>query len=166
MSRSILSRFDFSELLAYGIFLYICGVAGDRFDPRKVLTMAFCGIGVFYLLLSLAGFLEITWEPYFYFVFMFIGIFNSFILPSMIAVVGQWFPKKNRGLLVGAWASCNNFGNIVGIQLAATLLNTFSGRWEMLQVFAGGLVLLWAFVIFYFLVPHPDQLGMTIDEVI
>ncbi len=88
LSRSILSTFDFAEMFAYGICLYICGVAGDKYDPRKVLAMAYTGIGVFFMLLSIAGFFNITWTPYFYFVFIGIGIFNSFILPSMIAIVG------------------------------------------------------------------------------
>jgi sugar phosphate permease len=36
--------------------------------------------------------------------------------------MGNWFPKKNRGFIVGLWATCNNFGNILGIELAAFLM--------------------------------------------
>jgi sugar phosphate permease len=46
---------------------------------------------------------------------IFIGIFNAFLLPCFIAIMGNWFPKKNRGFVVGLWATCNNFGNIAGI---------------------------------------------------
>lgn len=80
---------------------------------------------VFFLLLSLAGFYDMTSQAYFYFVQIFIGIFNAFLLPCFISIMANWFPKKNRGFIVGLWATCNNFGNIAGIQLAAVLMASF-----------------------------------------
>ena len=77
--------------------------------------MAFTGLAVFFALLSIAGFYDMTSQAYYYFVKIFAGIFNSFLLPCMIAMVGNWFPKKSRGFFVGVWATCNNFGNIAGI---------------------------------------------------
>jgi sugar phosphate permease len=35
--------------------------------------------------------------------------------PVFISILGAWFPKSNRGLVISLWASANNFGNIVGI---------------------------------------------------
>lgn len=165
LPRGVLSTFEFFELFAYGFCLYLFGVAGDRYSPRKVLAFAFTGIGIFFALLSFGGFSGLVWKPYYYFVFIGIGVFNSFLLPSMIAVVGQWFGKKHRGLIVGGWQSCNNFGDIVGIQLAAVLLFMFEGRWEVLQAIAALMVMLWAIVVYFFLVPHPNELGLTIEEV-
>jgi len=161
LPRGTLSTFEFFELFAYGTCLYLFGVAGDRYSPRKVLAFAFTGIGVFFGLVSLAGFLGIVSKPYYYFVFVGIGVFNSFLLPSMIAVVGQWFGKK-RLLSAGG----NNFGDIVGIQLAALLLAVFDGRWEVLQAIAAVMVMIWAVVVYFFLVPHPNELGLTIEEVV
>ena len=115
MNKAVLSRFDTAQLLFYAIFLYICGVVGDAYDQRKVLTIAFVFLAIFFALLSLAGFFDMTSQPYFYFVQIVIGIFNSFLLPCFIAIMGNWFPKKNRGFIVSMWATCNNFGNIAGI---------------------------------------------------
>lgn len=164
LPKQVLSRFDFSEMAAYAIFLYICGVAGDRYNPRHILTMAFIGIGIFYALLGLGGFLKITSQVYYFPVFVGIGIFNSFLFPSCVAVLGQWFPKKSRGFFVGSWASCNNFGNMVGIQIGAGLLDAYENRWEVLQIYASVFVFLWAILIHLFLVPHPDLLDITIEE--
>ena len=164
LSKSVLSTFDFSEMAAYGLFLYVCGTAGDRFDPRKILTMAFVGIGFFYALLSLGGFLNITSQAYFFPVFIGIGVFNSFIFPSCIAILGQWFPKKSRGLFIGTWASCNNFGNMIGIQIGAALFDVYGDKWEALQAYAAGFVFIWAILIFFFLVPHPEMVGIQIEE--
>jgi MFS family permease len=45
-------------------------------------------------------------------------------------MLGNWYSKKNRGLIIGAWATCANIGNIIGIQLAAILIDVFEGKWE------------------------------------
>ncbi len=106
---------DTAQLLFYAIFLYVCGIIGDTYDLRIVLTIAFGGLTVFFFLLSLGGFFELTSLAFYYSVQIPIGIFNAFLLPCLIAIMANWFPKKNRGLLVGLWATCNNFGNIAGI---------------------------------------------------
>jgi sugar phosphate permease len=63
----------------------------------------------------MAGFLGITSQAYFYVNFVAIGIVQSPLWPSYIAVLGNWFPRKNRGFLVGLWATAPNVGNIIGI---------------------------------------------------
>ena len=138
---------------------------GDSYDQRKVLTVAFSSLTVFFALLSLPGFLNITNQGYFYFVQIFIGSFNAFLLPCMIAIMGNWFPKKNRGFIVGLWATCNNFGNIVGIQLAAFLMDyVFNNQWQYLMVVASFFALIMSFTIYFFLIPHPEQIGITVEE--
>lgn len=122
----MLSTFDASELMAYAIFLYICGIMGDRFNPRYLLTMAWAGIGVFFALLALGGYAGIESKVYYYPVFIGIGAFNSFLFPNCVPILGNWFPKKTRGLFVGFWASCNNNGNLIGAQLGAALQDAFT----------------------------------------
>jgi sugar phosphate permease len=82
----------------------------------------------------------------------------------MIALMGSWFPKKNRGFIVGLWATCNNFGNIAGIQVAAWLLDVFDGEWQWLQVVAGVTSIIIFFVVFFFLVPDPESIGIFVEE--
>ncbi len=115
LSKDVLSRFDTAQLLTYAIVMYISGMLGDSYNPRLVLTIAFAVLSLFFFLQGLAGILEITNQGYFYFVAIVIGAFNSVLPPTFIGIMGNWFPKKNRGLIVGFWATCNNFGNILGI---------------------------------------------------
>lgn len=164
LSKSILSRFDTAQLLAYAFFLYICGIIGDSYNQRLVLSGTLAALTIMFSLLSLPGFLDITSQPYFYCVQILIGVFNAFLFPCMIAIMGNWFPKKNRGFIVGMWATCNNFGNIVGIQLAAFLLETCELEWQWLMVLASGMTAILAVVIFLFLVPHPDDVGIYVEE--
>lgn len=142
----------------------MCGIIGDTYDLRKVLSMAYGGLTVFFALLSIPGFLNMTSLPYYYFVQIFIGIFNAFLLPCLIAIMGNWFPKKNRGFLVGLWATCNNFGNIAGIQLAAWFLETQEYHWPYLMVLASVLGLVVTLVVWFFLIPHPSLVGINVEE--
>jgi MFS family permease len=36
--------------------------------------------------------------------------------PSVVAVVGKWFPRGRRGLIMGIWNSHTSVGNILGMR--------------------------------------------------
>jgi sugar phosphate permease len=91
------------------------------------------------------------------------GIFNSAIFPNFISIMSNWFPKKNRGALVGFWATANNFGNIVGIQLASWLMKVFDGKWQFLLLIIGVFLFGVAILNLIFLVPEPEMIGIEID---
>ncbi len=78
--------------------------------------------------------------------------------------MGLWFPKRTRGAVVGFWATCNNFGNIAGIQMAAFLLTQFNGEWQYLMIIASGLAALLALITFFFLIPNPIEVGIIVEE--
>ena len=126
--------------------------------------MALFWLAVFFALLGLPGFYGWTNLYYYYAVKIFIGVFNSCLFPCMISIIGNWFSKKNRGFIVGMWASCNNFGNIAGIQLAAWLLRVFDGKWQWTMIVASGSAAVMMVIVFFFLVPHPEEIGIFIEE--
>jgi len=123
LPRDVMSKFDFVWLLSYAICMYASGILGDRYDQRLILSVGYLGLGVCFLLQGLGGFYHITNHYFYYLVFILIGFFNSMMFPNFISVLGNWFSKKHRGFLIGLWATCNNTGNIIGIQLAAFLLD-------------------------------------------
>jgi len=82
----------------------------------------------------------------------------------MIHMMGSWFSKKNRGLIIGAWATCANIGNIIGIQIAAILIKVFDHRWSQLIFINAIMTILIAIMTYLFLVPHPIRIGLTIKE--
>ncbi len=82
----------------------------------------------------------------------------------MIHMMGNWFSKKNRGLIIGAWATCSNIGNIIGIQIAAILIKVFNQKWQHLIFINAIMTILTALLILWFLVPHPIRIGITINE--
>lgn len=95
---------------------------GDIVDIRKLLSAAYALLGVAYFMLAVGGQRRVESLFYFYFVFFLIGLFSSILWPTMIHMLGNWYSKKNRGLIIGAWATCANIGNIIGIQVAAILV--------------------------------------------
>ena len=116
-----------SQMFFYGVFLYILGVLGDRYDSRKILSIGLFTMSIWYLMLALLGFYDATNHAYYYIVLILTGISNAFLLPTFITINGNWFPIATRGLLASKWQSCNNIGNIVGAQVAAKLLDSLHG---------------------------------------
>mmetsp|Transcript_2899 Transcript_2899/g.1964 ORF Transcript_2899/g.1964 Transcript_2899/m.1964 type:complete len:128 (+) Transcript_2899:402-785(+) len=92
------------------------------------------------------------------------GVFVSTLYPSFVSIMSNWFSKKNRGFIVGVWSTCQNVGNIIGIQLAAALISVFNDQWYWLLISIGCFFYMYAPVLFFFLVPEPQKVGVYIDE--
>jgi len=141
IDETVLSEFDTIQLFTYAIALFLGGVIGDIIDLRKLLSAAYLGASFAFMLLGLGGQCRIESYFYYYVTFFLIGLFSSVLWPSMIHMLGNWFSKKNRGLIIGAWATCANVGNILGIQLAAILIKYFDQQWHNLIFINAGLML-------------------------
>jgi sugar phosphate permease len=116
------------------------------------------------MMAGLPGIVNLQNKAYFYVTFAFIGACNSLITPTFIAIMGRWFPRKNRGALVGIWSTCNNVGHIIGIQFAAGLMRAFGTNWGYMMETMAGILCFVALVIWIFLVSDPKYLGITIQE--
>ena len=92
-----------------------------------------------------------------------IGTLNALLWPCFISILGCWFPKKSRGFLAGLWATCNNFGNILGIQIGTQLLRLYED-WQWLMYTIAVIVFLWGIVLWLFLIPDPEAIGIVIQE--
>eukprot|EP00347_Sterkiella_histriomuscorum_P010684 403375320 len=160
-----LSNFDFAQLLMYSISVFSLGVIGDTLNKKILLTSLYLSCAILYCLQGLGGSLAIKQEWYYYMVFILVGFSTSLIFPSFVAILGEWFPKKRRGAIIGLWATCINIGNIIGVQLASGLLKIFGeDNWQGLMYTVGALMLIFAIIFVFLLQPDPEQLGLSIDE--
>lgn len=54
-------------------------------------------------------------------------ILNGFIQaagwPTVVCVMGNWFGRGGRGLVLGFWSSCQSIGNIVGTYMSMAVLD-------------------------------------------
>jgi OPA family glycerol-3-phosphate transporter-like MFS transporter 1/2 len=74
----------------------------------------------------------------------------------VVAVVGNWFGKAKRGLIMGIWTSHTSVGNIIGSIVASGVLE-FGWGWSF--VVPGVLVILAGVLVFLFLVVNPEDIG-------
>ncbi|XP_031277458.1 putative glycerol-3-phosphate transporter 5 isoform X3 [Pistacia vera] len=76
--------------------------------------------------------------------------------PCVVAVVGNWFGKEKRGLIMGVWNSHTSIGNIIGSVVASGVLE-FGWGWSF--VVPGILIIFVGIFVFLFLVVRPEDLG-------
>ena len=49
--------------------------------------------------------------------------------PGTVAVMGNWFGKKNRGLVLGVWNAHTSVGNILGTAVPAVWADSNDAEW-------------------------------------
>ncbi|XVF08461.1 hypothetical protein REPUB_Repub07fG0005300 [Reevesia pubescens] len=88
-------------------------------------------------------------------------IFLTVGWPSVVAVVGNWFGKKKRGLIMGIWNAHTSIGNITGSLIASAML---SYGWGWSFVVPGLLIAFVGVVVFLFLPVSPESVGADREE--
>ncbi|EXC08940.1 hypothetical protein L484_003393 [Morus notabilis] len=158
---SLLGELDVAFLAVYAIGMYFSGHLGDRMDLRIFLTIGMIGTGVFTSFFGLGYWGNIHSFYYFLIAQMIAGLFQSTGWPSVVAVVGNWFGKKKRGLIMGIWNAHTSVGNITGSLLASALL---SYGWGWSFVVPGLLIAFIGLVVFFFLPVSPESVGAVKEE--
>jgi OPA family glycerol-3-phosphate transporter-like MFS transporter 1/2 len=78
----------------------------------------------------------------------------------VVAVVGNWFGKSKRGLIMGIWNAHTSVGNISGSLIAAAMLKY---GWSWSFVVPGIMIALVGLTVFLFLPVGPDVIGIQED---
>ncbi|XP_074286935.1 putative glycerol-3-phosphate transporter 1 [Silene latifolia] len=159
--KELLGYLDVAFLAVYAAGMFFSGHIGDRMNLRVFLTIGMLGTGVFTALFGFGYWFDIHNFYYYLAVQMFAGFVQSTGWPSVVAVVGNWFGKGGRGLIMGIWNAHTSVGNIVGSLMASSLLK-YGWGWSM---FVPGVVVGFAgLVVFFFLPVSPVSCGMHINE--
>ncbi|XP_074291161.1 putative glycerol-3-phosphate transporter 1 [Silene latifolia] len=159
--KELLGYLDVSFLAVYAAGMFFSGHIGDRMNLRVFLTIGMLGTGVFTALFGFGYWFNIHNFYYYLVVQMFAGVVQSTGWPSVVAVVGNWFGKGGRGLIMGIWNAHTSVGNIVGSLMASSLLK-YGWGWSM---FVPGIVVGFAgLVVFFFLPVSPLSCGMHMGE--
>ncbi|KAL0400910.1 UNVERIFIED_CONTAM: putative glycerol-3-phosphate transporter 1 [Sesamum latifolium] len=127
---AMLGELDVAFLFVYAVGMFFSGHAGDRMDLRIFLTIGMVGTGLFTALFGIGYWANIHLFYYYLIVQMLAGLFQSTGWPSVVAVVGNWFGKKKRGLIMGIWNAHTSLGNITGSVVASILLK-YGWGWSM-----------------------------------
>ncbi|PIN22398.1 Permease of the major facilitator superfamily [Handroanthus impetiginosus] len=158
---ALLGELDVAFLFVYAVGMYFSGHVGDRMDLRIFLTIGMVGTGLFTSLFGVGYWANIHLFYYYLIVQMLAGLFQSTGWPSVVAVVGNWFGKKKRGLIMGIWNAHTSLGNITGSVVASILLK-YGWGWSMVVPGLG--IAFVGIILFFFLPVSPDSVGASIDD--
>ncbi|PQM34832.1 putative glycerol-3-phosphate transporter 5 isoform X2 [Prunus yedoensis var. nudiflora] len=151
-----LGELDLAFLSAYSIGMYFAGHVGDRIDLRLFLVFGMMCSGILTIFFGLGYWFDVHLLGYFMAVQVLCGLVQSIGWPCVVAVVGNWFEKEKRGLIMGVWSSHTSVGNIIGSVVASGVLE-FGWGWSF--VVPGVLVILVGILVFLFLPVSPEDLG-------
>ncbi|VVA25089.1 PREDICTED: putative glycerol-3-phosphate [Prunus dulcis] len=151
-----LGELDLAFLSAYSIGMYFAGHVGDRIDLRLFLVFGMMCSGILTIFFGLGYWFGVHLLGYFMAVQVLCGLVQSIGWPCVVAVVGNWFEKQKRGLIMGVWSSHTSVGNIIGSVVASGVLE-FGWGWSF--VVPGVLVILVGILVFLFLPVSPEHLG-------
>lgn len=158
---ALLGQLDVAFLFVYAAGMFFSGHIGDRMDLRIFLTIGMLGTGLFTSLFGIGYFAGIHVFYYYMVVQMLAGLFQSTGWPSVVSVVGHWFGKKKRGLIMGIWNAHTSVGNITGSVVASMLLK-YGWGWSMIA--PGVMISVMALVVLMTLPLSPDTVGVEEDE--
>ncbi|GAB2216170.1 hypothetical protein Droror1_Dr00023939 [Drosera rotundifolia] len=156
-----LGELDLGFLVSYSIGMYFAGHLGDRIDLRVFLTIGMMGSGVSTIVFGLGYWWDVHMFVFFFVVMVVCGLFQSIGWPCVVAVVGNWFGRDKRGLIMGVWNSHTSVGNILGSVIASWMLD-YGWGWSF--VLPGLLVMLMGIVVYGFLAMSPDVVGFESDD--
>lgn len=83
------------------------------------------------------------------------GLAQSTGWPGILAAMGNWFGKSNRGLLMGIWGINANIGNIIGLVLCNIIEEDEHWSWPSNFLFTGGIAFFFGVIILLFLQEKP-----------
>jgi OPA family glycerol-3-phosphate transporter-like MFS transporter 1/2 len=155
--KSRLGEIDVAFLASYACGMYFAGHLGDRLDLRWFLSMGMVGSGLFVFLFGMGRYWNIHRLSYYLLVQMVAGLFQSTGWPSVVTIVGHWFGKKKRGLIMGIWNAHTSVGNILGSLIAAGVLK-YGWGWSF--VVPGIILALGGLLVWFFLVVEPSDVGL------
>ena len=158
---ALLGDLDLAFLFVYSIGMFFSGHIGDRMNLRIFLTIGMVGAGLFTSLFGIGYWANIH-IFYCYLIFqMSAGLFQSTGWPSVIAVLGNWFGKSKRGLIMGVWHANTSIGSISGSLIASYFLR-YGWGWSM--VVPGLMIIFVGLLLFMFLPVDPESVGVDKDE--
>ncbi|KAK3242524.1 hypothetical protein CYMTET_47798 [Cymbomonas tetramitiformis] len=156
--NSLLGSSDLAFLLAYSIGMFFSGHLGDTLDLRFFLTVGLVGSGFFTFLFGMGYFWDIHNIYYFYTIQILAGIFQSTGWPSVVSVVGNWFGKSKRGLIMGIWNAHTSVGNIAGTVVSGKVLHW---GWGWCFTLPGMAMAAVGALVWLFLTVHPEDVGIS-----
>jgi sugar phosphate permease len=122
---------------SYALFQVPGGWLGDRFGPRRVLTIIVAFWSVMTALTASA------WSFLSFFIIRFLfGIGEAGAFPVATRAMQLWFPRRERGFVQGVTHSASRLGAAVAPPIVVLIMTTLGWRWVF--YICGAIGFLWA----------------------
>jgi MFS family permease len=124
-----------SFLFIYGLSTLPIGMWADRGVRKNIITIC---VTVWSLATALSG---ITRN----FIQLFLtrsvlGIGEAGYAPASVSMIGDYFPKEKRGLMLSIWSTGNLLGTAIGLMLGGVIAQKLGWRWVFYIVGLPGLI--------------------------
>lgn len=131
-------------LLCYSIGNFLGGYLVTKYSPKRVVSICSFILAGFYVLITIVS-STLPYEGIFYGMFVFIGILHGPIWIGSVTIAGNWFPKKLRGGVMGAWITAANVGKLLGSFLSAFVIDVLHSDWQVLLLFVAVILVISGF---------------------
>jgi len=152
---------DTSFLVSYSFFMFFSGVVAERVNLRYFMVGGMLFSAGLTVLLGFSYTFEIHSIWYLLVLQVFNGMFHSTGWPGVVAGMGNWFGKGQRGLIMGIWNSHTSIGNIVGSTIAGAFVTY---NWGLSFIVPGIVLAAVGLLCFFAFVPHPSNIGISSDD--
>ncbi|KFM64549.1 Sugar phosphate exchanger 2, partial [Stegodyphus mimosarum] len=157
-ANRLLGVLDSVYVFAYAICMFLSGMLAERIDLRYYLTFGMLLSGLFTYFFGMAYYLHIHSFAFFISIQVLAGAVQCTGWPGVVACVGNWFGKGRRGLIFGIWNAHLYVGNILGAYIAGYFVVQ---NWGLSFIIPGAIVGAVGFILFLFLVPHPEDVNCS-----
>ncbi|KAK7488945.1 hypothetical protein BaRGS_00019902, partial [Batillaria attramentaria] len=153
---TMFGNLDVAFLSAYAVGMFFSGMLAERINLRVYLGVGMILVGVATCMFGGGYFFNMHRYEFYVTAQVFGGLFQSTGWPGVVAVMGNWFGKNHRGLIMGLWNSHTSVGNILGSVIPGVFAEHQWG-WSFMVpgMIIGGL----GFITFIVLVPRPSDVG-------
>merc|ERR1719457_282101 len=104
--------------------MFFSGFIAERMNIRYFLATGMVLSGGACIFFGLASYLNVHSIYYFICIQIFFGVVQSSSWPGVVSVMGNWFGKGKRGLIMGLWMSHTSIGNILGSLIAGVFVSS------------------------------------------
>ncbi|MFN0126409.1 MAG: MFS transporter [Verrucomicrobiales bacterium] len=153
MSDADMARIDGAYLIAYAIGQFIWGIAGDRFGTRRVVLAGMLGSVVAALAMGASSITMV-----FGILFFIQGLCQSTGWAPLSKNLGNFFSRRERGVVFGVWCSNYAVGGLIASLFAGAVGDWFGWRYAF---FVPALALLGIWGLFVWLQRNrPEDVGL------
>merc|ERR1719271_1760113 len=156
-------------MFTYAIGSFISGRLGDSFPQNIIIGAGLLGSTACLFMIWFVDAIDVIHLSYGLGFFLFVlaqfihGFFQSTGGPVNTSIMGNWFPKKGRGLIFGLWTCHQYIGDIVAALATAAIINA-GFAWQYALLLPGVLNGITGVANFMFLPNDPSEVGLEPEQ--